>query len=110
MENFKMSGVWSKEKELHINILELRAVGLALKAVESLIRGKVVIIVLDNSTALAYFQKSKGTAPLIHYREARQILEWAKSQKISLLTCFVAGNLNVIADGMSRRGQVLPNK
>ena len=55
-----LSGTWSsQEKLMHINVLELRAVKLALMCVEKIVIGKVVAIFMENMTALAYIRNQK---------------------------------------------------
>ena len=51
----QVSGVWTLEKsELHFNLLEFKAMGLALVHWTSLVRGKSVVIEADSSTAFAF--------------------------------------------------------
>ncbi|MEL7079268.1 MAG: reverse transcriptase domain-containing protein [Cyanobacteria bacterium J06582_2] len=102
------SGIWSrKERLMHINVLELKAVKLALMAAESLVVGKVVAILMDNLTALAYIRKQGGLKSLSLWEIAKDLLLWAERRNIVLRPSFVPGDRNVLADSLSRRGQVL---
>ena len=55
-------GLWSdREKRLHINILELKAVSLALRDFKDQCQNQTVLVVTDNSTVVAYINKQGGT-------------------------------------------------
>ena len=55
-------GLWSdQEKRLHINILELKAVSLALRNFKDLCQDQTVLVATDNSTVVAYINKQGGT-------------------------------------------------
>ncbi|MEL7079751.1 MAG: hypothetical protein AAGM46_28415, partial [Cyanobacteria bacterium J06582_2] len=57
----QVSGVWSPtEQSLHINVLELRAVRLALLHWQESVKGRAVEVFADNTTALAYIRKQGG--------------------------------------------------
>ena len=57
-----LSGLWSnKEAQLHINVLELKAVLLALKGFQEHLQGQRVLICSDNSTVVSYLNKEGGT-------------------------------------------------
>ncbi|MEL7079455.1 MAG: reverse transcriptase domain-containing protein, partial [Cyanobacteria bacterium J06582_2] len=109
LEGREVSGLWSPlESSLHINVLELRAVRLALLHFASLVQGRSVVVFSDNTTALAYIRKQGGTRSWSLYLEARTLLLWAFERSILLSTCFVPGERNVLADRLSRQDQVLP--
>ena len=53
-----VSGVWSaQEKLLHINLLEMKALFLALQAFQEVVAGHHVTAMCDNSTVVAYVNK-----------------------------------------------------
>ena len=57
-----VSGVWSaQEKLLHINLLEMKAMFLALLAFQEVVSGHHVTAMCDNSTVVAYVNKQGGT-------------------------------------------------
>ena len=57
-----VSGVWSaQEKLLHINLLEMKALFLALQAFQEIVSGHHVTAMCDNSTVVAYVNKQGGT-------------------------------------------------
>ena len=111
IKDLQFSGAWSiQEKKLHINNLELRAIWNALKEAELLVSNKVVSVFSDNTTALAYLVKQGGTKSLDLYQLVRQILCWAEERNVSLIPQYISGAKNVMADSLSRRGQVLPTE
>ena len=104
-------GRWSlEESRLHINVLELRAVGKSLLHFLPLLRGHTVGVYADNTTALAYLKHQGGTRSEPLNSEAQRILRWTEAHQISLTTRFLSGLRNVVADAVSRRGQVLPTE
>ena len=55
-------GLWSEgEKRLHINVLELKAVSLALRSFKDQCQNQTVLVATDNSTVVAYINKQGGT-------------------------------------------------
>ena len=62
LENMTVSGNWAdQEKSLHINVLELKAVFLALKSFQNKILNKRILIATDNATVVSYLNKQGGT-------------------------------------------------
>ena len=101
------SGLWSpEEKVLHINSLELLAMWKALLHWESLLQGNSVAMCGDNTTALSYIRKQGGTKSHSLFLLAEKVLLWAFERNISLTTQFIPGHHNVLADQLSRGGQV----
>ena len=57
-----VSGEWSENRPLpHINLLEFRAVMLAARRFQSLLKGKAVLFQTDNVTVASYMDKRGGT-------------------------------------------------
>lgn len=102
------SGLWNNlESSLHINVLELRAIRLGLLHFAEVVKDSVVAVFSDNTTALTYLSKEGGTHSTTLNREARAILDWAERHSVKILTQFVRGSVNVVADCLSRQHQVL---
>ena len=79
-------GLWSQEKSaLRINLVELRAVRLALLQFQHLLQSKIVRVLADNTTALAYLSHHGGTHSSALNNEAQWTLRWTESRSISLL-------------------------
>ena len=54
--------LWSdREKRLHIDVLELKAVSLALRSFKDQCQNQTVLVATDNSTVIAYINKQGGT-------------------------------------------------
>ncbi|MEL7523483.1 MAG: reverse transcriptase domain-containing protein, partial [Cyanobacteria bacterium J06553_1] len=57
LEGLEASGTWTlAESMLHINVLEIRAISLALSRWQTLVAGRVVSVYSDNTTAVAYIK------------------------------------------------------
>ena len=107
----EVAGRWEPPYDSwHINSLELRAVWLALMHWSHQLRDQVVLVATDNSTVVSYVNKQGGTRSLTLTREARSLLLWCQEQGISVKARHIPGKLNVLADSLSRQGQILPSE
>ena len=96
-------GTWSlPESKLHINHLELKAVFLALKELRTLCCNKTVLIATDNTTVVAYINKEGGMKSGSLCALLWRILSWCTRQQVTLRARHIPGQLNVIADKLSR--------
>ena len=103
-----VSGVWSdQEKLLHINLLEMKALFLGLQAFREDVIGHHVTAMCDNSTVVAYVNKQGGTVSRALCLLASRLLRWTESFDIHLDARYLPGQTNVLADLLSRRGQVV---
>ena len=104
-------GVWSlTEKHLHINLLELKAVLLALRFFQTDCRNNQVLIASDNTSVVAYINRQGGTRSAELCVLMWRILTWCHQNNVTLRARHIPGSLNVIADGLSRRNQIQPTK
>ena len=94
-------------KELHINVLELNAIWLGLQAFEDTLHDSNVAIMCDNVSAIAYLRNQGGTRSQQMCRMAIDTCEWAEERAITLIPRHLPGHLNVLADHLSRRDQIL---
>ena len=102
MENETAAGRWSeREKEDHINVLELRAILLGLQSLCRLEEVHVRIM-SDNTTALAYIKHQGGVKSPECHEIAKQIWIWAEERNIWLSGAHIPGVDNVLADYKSR--------
>ncbi|HEU5092877.1 MAG TPA: reverse transcriptase domain-containing protein, partial [Nitrospira sp.] len=70
------SGLWSNsETELHINVLELRAVFLSLERLLPFVTDHVVAVMSDNTTTVAYPRRGGGTHSHSLHQEVSRIFE-----------------------------------
>ncbi len=99
-------GTWSREQAReHINMLELKAVTLALGQAEQHVLGKVVQVSTDNTTVVAYLNKQGGTHSAPLYMETKQLLLWCRQRDVVLRTRHISGKSNILADYLSRGGK-----
>ena len=103
-----LSGLWSALcSSFSINQCELLAILFAIQGFLPHLRGQTVAVYSDNSTALAYFRKQGGTRSSSLNEVAQILLHLCEAQSVCLLPQFIPGHLNVLADSLSRRSQVL---
>ena len=102
-QGIQIGGAWTKkELNLHINCLELLG---AWNAVQAFCLNKtnlVVIIWMDNSSAVTYINHMGGTRSTALAEIAIQFWTWALQRGIILRARHIAGVKNVTADKMSR--------
>ena len=95
-------GHWSeREKEEHINVLEMIAIYFGLKSLCS-DQGMHVQVYTDNTTALAYVKHMGGVKSRTCNFWARVIWDWCEERDIWLSIAHLPGVLNVVADYKSR--------
>ena len=98
-------GQWSvEESRLHINVLELRAVHLALMALLPFLRGRHVLIRSDNTTTVYHINHQGGTRSAGMLRATRDLFLWAAPRLCSLRAMYLPGSRNRYADSLSRHG------
>ena len=83
-QNFT-KGLWSdREKRLHINVLELKAVSLALRDFKDQCQNQTVLVATDNSTVVAYINKQGGTHSAEMCALLWKIMTWCHHYHITL--------------------------
>ena len=98
-----VSGLWSvQESQAHINLQELWAVFLSLKAFSREVSHKKVLVKSDNSTVVAYINKQGGTKSQTLCLHTRQMLLWCIDHEIQLSAVHIPGLTNTLADRLSR--------
>ena len=93
-------------KRLHINVLELKAVSLALRDFKDQCQNQTVLVATDNSTVVAYINKQGGTHSAEMCALLWKIMTWCHHYHITLKARHIPGCLNVMADLLSRSNQV----
>lgn len=76
----------SQERFLHINVLELRGIGLGLHHFTEVERDSVVAVFSDNTTLLAYLSREGGTHSTLLNKKAHEILDWTEAHSVKILT------------------------
>ena len=98
------SGLWSQteRRTCHINLLELRAIKLTLLRVAPHVKGQVVKLECDNTTAVSYLNKQGGTRSRTLCLEACQLHEWMLQNEVQATAVHRPGVDNTLADFLSR--------
>ncbi|XP_074483968.1 uncharacterized protein LOC141763298 [Sebastes fasciatus] len=97
-------GLWTaQEAAEHINVLELRAIYLALRKFLPHLRGRHVIVRSDNKSAVYHVNRQGGTRSPRLLQVARRLLVWAFPCFSSLRAMYLPGPQNVVADFLSRQ-------
>ena len=102
-----VSGVWSDQKLLHINLLEMKALFFGLQAFREDVIGHHVTAMCDNSTVAAYVNKQGGTVSRALCLLTSRLLRWTESFDIQLDARHLPGQAKILADLLGRRGQVV---
>ena len=99
----RTDGRWStREKNQHINYLELKAIHFAILAFKGSIRNCNVRLNCDNTTAIFYINQFGGCRNVALNYLSRQIWLRCIYSKLSISTVHIPGLDNQIADSMSR--------
>ena len=107
LDQSSTKGLWSdREKRLRINVLELKAVSLALRSFKDQCQNQTVLVATDNSTVVAYINKQGGTHSAEMCALLWKIMTWCHHYHITLKARHIPGCLNVMADLLSRSNQV----
>ena len=107
-ENQTIQGLWKPiEKQYHINVLELLAVWKVLEHFVDDLSGTSVLVATDNSTTTAYISKQGGTRSQEMLEITTRFYEWLEEAQITIKCRHIPGRLNVLADQLSRAGQVI---
>ena len=105
-EGLMCHGVWHQnQSHLHINILEMKAILLALKEFQLILSNSSVMIATDNSSVVVYLQKEDGTHSPTLCVEVWETLLWCQENGISLRVRHIPGKTNILADRLSRSGK-----
>uniref|UniRef100_UPI0037E82EF3 uncharacterized protein n=1 Tax=Semicossyphus pulcher TaxID=241346 RepID=UPI0037E82EF3 len=96
-------GQWSVQDGMqHINVLEQRAVHLALRHFLPHLRGKHVLVRSDNKAVVSQINHQGGTKSVRLLRVSQRLLTWAAPHLSSLQAVWLSGDQNRVADFLSR--------
>jgi hypothetical protein len=99
-------GVWnSKWKMKHINVKELQAVLLTVRRFKEELRGKSILLKIDNQVAMAYVNRMTGRIPELA-RIAREIIQELEQIGANIQAIYIPSEENIIADRLSRETDV----
>ena len=111
LQDDHLSGLWSRScLTFSINYRELLAVFYGVQGFLPVLRVRSVSLFADNTTALSYLQKQWGTHSATLNSVAQSILRLCELHQIRLVPQFIPDKLNVLADSLSRRSQVLSSE
>ena len=106
--NWTLSGTWSPVlRRSHINVLEMLAVLNTITLKGALLRNSVVQVCSDNLSVVYYINKQGGTRSPPLMDAVSQVLRLAERLQLTLRASYIRGDLNVIADMLSRAHTVL---
>ena len=108
LDHLEVRGTWdSKFQNQSINWKELNAVFLALLHFKDTIQGQEVLLMTDNTSTVAYINKQGGTKSILLTRVALDIMSWTECNQVNLKARHLPGKKNILADLLSREGQVI---
>ena len=95
-------GMWTQdERTAHINCLEMKAALLALQTFASAKQNIHILLLLDNSSAIAYINHKGGTHSKVLSDLALEIFEWCLTRRITIHAEHTPGVYNTVADAES---------
>ena len=102
--NKRIHGFWTfDEKQMHINVLELKATFLGLKTFGNTLNNCEILLRIDNTTAISYINRMGGVQfPQLH-AISEQIWKWCEKRNIWLFASYISSKDNYIADSESRK-------
>lgn len=108
LDSHMASGLWPPAwQHQHINVLELRAVQLALQEFSSQVQNHVVLLATDNTSVAAYINKQGGTHSHSLCNLAVEIALWCSENNVHIRARYLPGRLNALADCLSRKNNVV---
>ena len=106
--HLEASGKWSRPQAgLHINLLELEAVFLALKAFRGFLQHKHVLVCTDNTTVACYLNRGGGVRSQSLSKRSEDLLKWCQASQILISAKYIPGKMNIVADSLSRSDQAI---
>ena len=106
MGNVSTGEAWLPDNELmHINVLELKAILLALKSFVKTSHKRIKIM-SDNTTAIHCINKMGTSHSVECHHQVLKIWEWAIIKKNHLSAAHIPGKLNTVVDKESRSNHV----
>ena len=105
-------GVWSEEQsQKHINVVEIRAVELALASFLPQLAGQCLVLMSNNASVVAYLWHQGGTVSRRLCLMASVIGLWTEWHLIYLEAHYIPGKKkNILADQLNCPDQILPTE
>lgn len=103
-KNETAHGLWNnREKEHHINYLELLAAFFGLKCFASHLSNCNILCRIDNTTALLYINRMGSIQFPKLNSLTRKIWQWCEKRKLFLFASYIKSKENIVADTESRK-------
>ena len=103
IDTVSSGGNWTPEEAQHdINYLEMLAVFLALKSFSSVVQGKHVKLLVDNTTAVSTINQMGTCHSRVNNHLSQQIWLWCIDHAVWLTVAHIPGKQNTEADRESR--------
>ena len=103
LDSLTVQCTWrKKERQHHMNYLELLAVLKALRAFDNDLRGCSVLITTDNTTVMYHINKQGGTRSRILVHLTLHLWQWCIRRHIVLTAVHIPGTSKILADALSR--------
>lgn len=103
LEHHLAQGQWlPADQQLNINLLELRAIHLAVLHFHDRVEARDVLVLMDNVTAKAHINRMGGTHLIDLMRETLLLNPWAETHLNSIDADHILGVANSQADALSR--------
>ncbi|XP_057333596.1 uncharacterized protein LOC130672847 [Microplitis mediator] len=97
------NGLWNQEERgLHINHLELKAALLALKCFAVDLKDTDILLMVDNTTTLAYINRMGGVRYSGLHGLACELWNWCEARQLWVYATYIPSKENVEADRSSR--------
>ena len=110
-KDWTVRGSWNQtDQGKHINILEMKAIYLAMTHFMGILAYKHIMIMTDNITAMFYIKKQGGTVSQELMTWTEKIWELAAQHNIEISTNHISSDLNVLADRLSRANKPLASE
>lgn len=99
----KIHGFWDeREKQMHINCLEIKAAFYGLKSFTKKNRNIRVLLRIDNTTAISCINKGGSIKFLELNRVTKLLWDWCESRKLQIFASYIPSGENIEADTESR--------
>ena len=103
-QSMSTGGSWTRQERMcHINLLELKAVFIALQIFAAHHSNCHILSLVDNTTAIAYINHKGGTHSRAMSNLAIEIWEWCMARNLTIHAEHIPGCENIRADMESRR-------
>lgn len=96
-------GFWtSRDRLLHINVLEIKAIYNSLRSLFDLEFERKILLRVDNKTAIAYINRYGGCRSTYCHEWACEIWKWCEVRKNYIFATYIPSKENIVADKASR--------